>query len=270
MEIDSYTKEHIKKRDNHLYIAPNEELKNCIAHYTITFQNKEKKIPEGSVLHIIPDLSGCIVMYLDERKIVRMWGPMTEVVTLENDLNRAMDRFFIEFLPGGIYALLPVSMHQYVDEKIDLESILPELYQEFIDAIQVATTYDTLVEKMNDLCIKQLRKNKKETVYQEFIQTVQEDDFTLDSLCHQFHVSKRQIHRYFRKYIGITYATYKKIMNINKLLPTIIDTSLTDIAHKHEYFDQAHFNHAFKQICNTSPKKYIHNLSDFYNEVYKF
>ncbi|MFV0394921.1 MAG: helix-turn-helix domain-containing protein [Coprobacillaceae bacterium] len=270
MKIKSYTKEYIRKSDNHLYIAPDKELRHCIAHYTITFQNKDKVIPKGTVLHIIPDLSGCIVMPLHPDIKMRMWGPMTKAVTLNNDLNTAEHRFFIEFLPGGLYSFLPKSMDAFVDNKIELDELLPELYEEFTTIINTSTTYDRMVERINNVCKNYIKRNKEDRIYREFIKAVQEDDFTTSSLSNQFQVSERQIHRYFKKYIGISGTAYKKIMNLNRLLPTLDDTSLTDIAHQNEYFDQAHFNHVFKEICKATPTKYIHNLSEFYNEIYKF
>ena len=45
---------------------------------------------------------------------------------------------------------------------------------------------------------------------------------------------------------------------------------LIDLTFDYEYFDQAHFNHVFKEICQTTPTHYLQNLSDFYNELYKF
>ena len=45
---------------------------------------------------------------------------------------------------------------------------------------------------------------------------------------------------------------------------------LIDLTFDYEFFDQAHFNLVFKEICLTPPTHYLQNLSDFYNELYKF
>lgn len=270
MKIESYTKEYLKKGNNHLYIEPDKELTHCIAHYTITFKNIEKPVPEDSVLHIVPDLSGCIVIPMLNLNNINIWGPMTKAVTLKNDLNTAECRFFIEFLPGGIYSFISNPLDVFVDEQMQLQVILPELNKQLVNIVETTTNYDALVEKINIVCKEQIQKNQEDQVYRKFIKIVQDDSFTIKTLSEKFKVSERQVHRYFKKYIGIPYSTYKKIKNINQLLPTILDSRLTNVAYDNNYFDQAHFNHAFKEICKTTPTKYIDNLSSFYNEIYKF
>ena len=101
LKIESYTKPYINKTDHHLYIAPSPKLQNIVAHYTITFQNHELEIPEHSVLNLIPDVSGCFVFKFFDKLSIKVWGPTTKVVTVDNDLNTFPCRVFFLFLTGG-------------------------------------------------------------------------------------------------------------------------------------------------------------------------
>ncbi|WP_242977225.1 AraC family transcriptional regulator [Clostridium botulinum] len=46
--------------------------------------------------------------------------------------------------------------------------------------------------------------------------------------------------------------------------------SCLNIAQILGYFDQSHFIRDFKQICDVSPKLFLKNMSDFYNEPFKY
>ncbi|MEG0367697.1 MAG: AraC family transcriptional regulator, partial [Coprobacillus sp.] len=74
----------------------------------------------------------------------------------------------------------------------------------------------------------------------------------------------------FNKYVGMGLKKYSQIANVNHLIQNIADKKLLDLTHDYDYYDQAHLNHVFKEICETTPHNYIQNLSDFYNELYKF
>ncbi|MEG0404401.1 MAG: hypothetical protein RR571_08465, partial [Anaerorhabdus sp.] len=81
--VDSYTGEILNKTCNHLYIKPSKELEHVVAHYTITFQNNET-IPEGSVLHLIPDVSGCLC------KRLKNSGMSLEEIAIKTNLTMEM------------------------------------------------------------------------------------------------------------------------------------------------------------------------------------
>ena len=50
MKNFDYKGSYINKTDHHIYIAPSEELKDIIAHYTITFPSE---VPASSILFLM-------------------------------------------------------------------------------------------------------------------------------------------------------------------------------------------------------------------------
>ena len=46
--------------------------------------------------------------------------------------------------------------------------------------------------------------------------------------------------------------------------------TLTAIAQQCGFYDQAHFIHDFREICNVTPQQYQKQLQDYYNESFKF
>ena len=150
-QVETYTGKYIQKTNNHLYIAPSEALKDIVAHYTITFQNQEHSIDENQVLHLIPDVSGCFVFKFYDPLSIKVWGPTTKIVTVKNDLNTFPCRFFVEFLPGGLYQVLGQSIDSLLDKKIELSIMKPMLYQTIIKAIEQMSTFDEMVNFIDTL-----------------------------------------------------------------------------------------------------------------------
>ena len=272
LTIDTYKGEYIRKADHHLYIAPREELKDIVAHYTITFPNEDIVIPDNSVLNLIPDVSGCFVFHFFDKLSITIWGPTTKVVVVNNDLNIARCRFFVEFLPGGLYQVLGVSMKDILDQKIEMEELLPSIYDEINEKVNGMNSFDEMVDMMNQIIYREVQKNTIEDSIINCIKHVYRDKEVIQvpKIVEELEISQRQLSRYFNKYIGMGIKKYSQIVRMNHLIQEIIDKDLIDLTYDYEYFDQAHLNHVFKNICETTPNNYIENMSDFYNELYKF
>lgn len=76
---------------------------------------------------------------------------------------------------------------------------------------------------------------------------------------------ERSLYRKFKKYSFLSPKQFDKIVRIRKALNQAKQnkqTTLTQIAHEQDYFDQAHFNKECKIMTNRSPKKIIQNILD--------
>ena len=271
-KVETYTKEFTKKSNNHLYIAPPEALKRVVAHYTITFTNPDVEIPQNSVLHLIPDVSGCFVFHFFDDVSITVWGPTTKVVTVDNDLSHAPCRFFVEFLPAGLYQILGMDMKNIQDKRVRLQDVNPTLFQEIYQALHEMTSFDEMVDFMNEILLREMKKHTVEDNVLDCIETIYREHELVNGkgVASALKMSERQLSRYFNRYVGMGIKKYSKIANVNHLLQHLSKQELMDISFDYDYFDQAHFNHVFKEICETTPTHYLKNLSDFYNELYKF
>lgn len=271
-KIESYTGPILNKTNNHLYISPCEQLKDIVAHYTITFQNLDNPIREGSVLNLIPDVSGCFVFRFLEKFVLSVWGPTTKVVTVQNDMNLVGSKFFVEFLPGGLYQVLGIDISKTVDNKYELQDFDEQLFEEINQQLVKMDTFDQIVEMVNKILTREVQKHPVEKSILKWVQDINRQNLNTNAkeIANSLGFSERQVTRYFNKYVGIGVKKYSKIVRMNHLIEQFNSNNLTELASTFEYFDQAHFNHVFKEVCGKSPTKYIQNLSDFYNEFYKF
>lgn len=271
-KIESYTGDILNKTNNHLYITPCKELRRVVAHYTITFQNPEHSIPDESVLNLIPDVSGCFVFRFLEKFIISVWGPTTKVVTVKNDLNQVGCKFFVEFHPGGLYQVLGTDISKTVDKKYELQDFNQELFNEIHQRIQSMNSFDEIVKMVNEVLSREIKKNPIEKNIHKWIENIARKSLNVNAkeIALNLGFSERQITRYFNRYVGLGVKKYSKIVRLNHVLEEFNSNNLTQLASDYEYFDQAHFNHVFREICGKSPSRYIENMSDFYNEIYKF
>lgn len=266
MKVKDYQGTYIKKKSNHMYIAPAEELKDMIAHYTITYPEDDLKC---DVYHIVPDASGCLIFKDGE---LDYWGAMSEIVLQKNDLNEAKERFFVEFLPGGLYQLSGQNQQTFVNHREDFALYNQPLKIELLNLYEQANTYEDLIEKLNAFFI---MKRKQHVIPDYFVNILalieqRQGNISMNEIADLYHISQRKLVRDFHKYIGFNGKHFTNIVRINNLLAKMGEDPLVETAMQGGYFDQTHFNKMFKKITKTTPKKYLANVSDFYYEIFKF
>lgn len=267
MKVDTYHGTYIDKTEHHMYIAPPKELADIIAHYTITFPST---IPAACTMyHILPDASGCFIFQKDKTDF---WGAMSEIVVLENDLQTAPERFFIEFLPSGLYQISGKEQRPYANMREELNVFDETIAKEAKEIYRSCSTYDELLPRMNAWLLERRCNYPLPKQFQEVKVLIDKEkgDCSLKSISEQCLRSPRQILREFHTYIGLSPKEYANILRFNNVVKQMRKDSLLETALEGGFFDQAHFNRMFKQIAQTSPTKYLHNLADFYNEFYKF
>lgn len=263
----NYSGEYINKTNHHIYIAPTKELHDIIAHYTITFPNEISSSSEK--YHILPDASGCFIFQGNKRYF---WGAMSEIVVLENDLQKAPHRFFIEFKAGGLYQVSGLAQKKYVNIRGNLTDFSSLLDYELKQIYNKCDNYMQLIDNLNMyfLC-----KRKNNNLKFRFIKAKQlidncQGNISIKNIINRCQISPSQLLRDFHYYIGLSGKEYAKVVRFNYLLKQLNENNILSIALQGGYFDQSHFNKDFKEITKTTPKKYLSNMEDFYNEIYKF
>ena len=83
---------------------------------------------------------------------------------------------------------------------------------------------------------------------------------------------KEDLQRLVQQRLGCSMKTIQKIQRINQAVSLLKEQklTLTAIAQQCGFYDQAHFIHDFREICNVTPQQYQKQLQDYYNESFKF
>lgn len=268
MKREIYTKEFISAKPQHLYIAPTKHCKDVVAHYTILHPTDE--IVDTLEFRILPDASGCLIFQGEHS--LDYWGPMQELVVLENDANVARRRFFVEFHPGGLYAISGQSLASYKNKREAFSKFHVSLAKELQTAYEDSENYDEFVDFLNHWIAQQAQKHPIPDRVQCAIQRIDErnGNIVMEALAKEMQLSLRQMRRDFAKYIGLSPKEYAQVVRINTIVKELSKDALVATALQGGYFDQAHFNKMFKQMLHVNPTSYFENIQEFYREIYKF
>jgi AraC-like DNA-binding protein len=72
-------------------------------------------------------------------------------------------------------------------------------------------------------------------------------------------VSPKSLTQAFNKYVGVSPGRFLHIRLVNEVTADLANNpnqSLTELAYRHRFFDQAHLNHLFKSLTNLTPGQY--------------
>lgn len=264
------------KTQTHVYLSPYHLLQPYVAHYTLLLPN----VATDSYLAIIPDASGCIVFALSEEGLVdaHIWGPTTKTqfVTGEQseDDKSPIRLVFIEFRPCGLSGLTGFSAEQIKDCIIPLSDILPQWKEKFERLFATATSWDRLFDGFDVILLQDQPQNDTWKLSNGILRTVREQGGTISvqTLSDEFTYSSRHLNRILSHSLGMSAKAYIRLLRVNLAVTQLQTTSqsFTQLSQQLGYYDQAHFIHDFKEICGVTPSEYQKQMSDFYNELYKF
>lgn len=269
----------IKETENQIYIAPHPLLSKYIAHYTIEFPNKNKIGMSNDLgnLTLIPDSSGCIIYTFKNNDFTSsLWGATTKTVTVKKECNLKKISFFIEFMPGGLHAVTGINQLELCDIQAQVDEVDRNLSLSLIHAMEISNNIDNMLSMVNMIFLKAIEKNNKQHMIIDSALNVikaANGSLTIKQLAANEYISERHLNRIFNEYIGINAKLFSRLVRINnsiKMFKNFDYKNCLDMTQLLGYFDQAHFIHDFKQICGITPNSFLENMSDFYNEPFKY
>lgn len=279
---DISIKEHLKigEDPNQIYIAPHPLLRKYIAHYTISFPDKneiQKRSEYGTDLTLIPDSSGCIIYTYENNKISSsIWGATTKTVIVKKDFDLPKIRFFVEFMPGGLGVISGIKQSELCDIQTEVGQVSKVLEASLSHAMEINNNVDDLIYMVDTIFLRIIEKNKSQhEVITSALDIIKSTNgiLTVKQLSSENYVSERHLNRLFNEYIGVSTKTFLRLARINysmNLFKKYEYKSCLNVTQSLGYFDQSHFIHDFKHICGVSPNTFLKNMSDFYNESFKY
>jgi len=263
------------------YFKPHPLLTSYIAHYTIEMPTEAELLPkhnkkieqEERMITILPDASGCIVVtYRDGNVESGYWGPTTRSVIVPQDIDIISLRLFVEFLPGGSRYFKGLEQSRETDEQLMLQDLNRELAGKLEEIVAGKYTIRMMVEKMDEVLLENFAMQPGQVVSLLPYINGKANIVTVKELAEHFYYSPRHINRLFHEELGMNAKTYLRLVRINQCMMQMSRSNieLTNLCQQLGYYDQAHFIHDFKAVCGVSPTVYQKNMSDFYNEPFKF
>ena len=264
-----------------IYIRPHPALRRAVSHYTV-FRPLGQEIKSGppSLLNIIPDASGCLVLPLAEASFVpRLWGPTSRAVEVAGDSGRASSILFVEFRPGGANRLLNMSLGALENLVLPLAEVDAPLAAAITRLMSAhydlggAGDFLSLAGRLDRLLLSRLEKTDESHPASFVLSELDrgQGQARAAEIARRSGYSARHLNRILSDRLGLNLKLLSRIVRINAACRAMSGSgiSLTELAQRLGYHDQAHFIHDFKAVCGVSPGSYLARMSDFYNEELK-
>ena len=167
------------------------------------------------------------------------------------------------FYPGMAYKFFQVPMHTLTDTTAPLSDIWNNLAEEIEDKLACACNNETRVCIVQNYLLEQLASAKNDFQIDYCLQQAQLSGglVSVSKLTNDAGISQRHLSRKFQQYIGLSPKEYLRVYRFIQSLRYIKKypvLSLTEIAYKSGYYDQAHFNRDYKAYTGYAPGELTH------------
>jgi AraC-like DNA-binding protein len=167
------------------------------------------------------------------------------------------------FHPGMAYKFFQVPMHTLTDTTALLSDIWNDLAEEIEDKLACACNNETRVCIVQKYLLQQLASAKNDYQMSYYLQQAQLSGglMPVSQLTNDAGISQRHLSRKFQQCIGLSTKEYLSVHRFIRSLHYIKKypvLSLTEIAYKSGYYDQAHFNRDYKTYAGCAPGKLAH------------
>ncbi len=182
-----------------------------------------------------------------------------ESLLINNDFT--LIAYFLK--PFSLFSLFGISAKELTDYPIDLNLLHQAKANELKEQLLNATDTNGMLTLLDNYIFSLIVKSKSETGLLQFATSIILKKPSKDSLVkaqNELCVTERTFQRMFENKIGISPNLYRRITQFNSAFQQINTrrfTTLSDVAFENGYADQSHFNRAFKEFTNITPKEYL-------------
>jgi AraC-like DNA-binding protein len=169
----------------------------------------------------------------------------------------------VVLMPGIIYRLTKIPMHELNNKQIELEAIFPEETRIICRQLNSSSSIEEMIELIENFFATLFSKIEvDETPSDKIIQLLLEKPgrYSLDWIANQACLSARQLERKFRNYVGIPPKLFTRIIRFNKsyeLRLKNVDEDWLGIAIACGYYDYQHIAMEYKEFANASPNQFF-------------
>jgi len=177
----------------------------------------------------------------------------------------------VEFYPYGAFPFINIPMKEFTGMVTAPADIFGNSFIELNE--KVFTSSPSLsIQSIETFLIQRLLKNKvgiEQTIKAAQILYQHKGNLRIDQLATSVNMTTRTLERKFEITTGLTPKALAKVFRFNKIKNELMlapYSNLTSLAYKYNYFDQAHFNHDFKQFTGYSPASFAKEV--FEKQIY--
>jgi AraC-like DNA-binding protein len=199
-------------------------------------------------------------------------GQQTHHYFFNSDSDK-VDLYGVTFKPTGLWHLFGVDMQTITDKSIETNFLLKDNIQSFIEQFDSEQEFSTRVQLIEDLLIfaflkAQPQLNLVDSAIQKINQTY--GCVSIKELAYNLGISKRYFQKKFKRMVGITPTSYRRIVRFNFMfadIKTDVPIDCNTLSALYNYHDLSHFSKDFKRYCGICPSKFHISKFNFLQEL---
>lgn len=174
----------------------------------------------------------------------------------------------IYFKPLGINAFLKKELANYSHSPFDSFVPFPDYESEMKRILKIKNKV-ALVGKLENYWLSKLTGFTHPFLSEVILKIEENAKITTAELASEFKVSQKTLIAQFKKHLCKTPSEYKKILRFRKAIVKMKDsnenTSLTELSHLIDFFDQSHMIDNFKSLTKLTPRTFFERLTTMEN-----
>jgi len=169
----------------------------------------------------------------------------------------------VRFSARGAYRFFKTPMSEVADSVVQLHEVWNARANEYADRVALARGMAERIRIVEQMLREALHGNRAtDCAVERCVELIKNvaDLATVKELASTVGVSSRQLARRFHNVVGMS---PKEFMRVNRFIRAAhqlraqTDGNFTDTAYACGYFDQAHFNHDFREFAGMTPKEFV-------------
>lgn len=199
-------------------------------------------------------------------------GQQTHYYYFKSD-SEAVDTCTVTFKPTGLWHLFGVDMPSITDKAIDTTSLFRDKLRKFSEEFNSLQELSTKIMLIENLLINRcLSVQPQLNIIDSAIEMINETYgcCSIKEIISILGISERYFQKKFKKMVGITPGSYKRIVRFNFMFTEIKTNTLVDckaLSALYNYYDFSHFSKDFKKYCGASPSKFHIDQFKFLQEL---
>lgn len=168
--------------------------------------------------------------------------------------------FGIRFKPMVTPQYFKDSLHEIIDSNYEITNLHP--FNAILPALQSAITFEERITTFNRLFLQHTVDYQLHPLVAHMMQKMQNSNFNIkvNDIVNDSGYSQRQLRRIFKDNTGISIKFFINTARIQRaiyLLKSGEINTIADLACTLGYYDQAHFNHIFKEFTCSKPSTFL-------------
>jgi transcriptional regulator GlxA family with amidase domain len=165
----------------------------------------------------------------------------------------------VRFFARGAYLFFRRPLREVAAGVVDLEDLWRSRAREWTERIALARDMPARIRFVEQALLALLGEGgRTEPAVDRALQRIESSrgQVRIDALAAEIGVSRRQLTRHFERAVGLSpkeFGRVSRFLHALQLVTAGRHEALTDVALDCGYFDQAHFNHDFRELSGMSP-----------------